>query len=156
MLFSQYWQLMVTLGAAQARLACCTADILEMIERGEVLIAYNMLGSYARARMLAGARIGIVLPEDYTLVMSRVAIIPANARRAELAGRFIDYLLSKRAQEIIASQSALFALAPETGLRATTNGPVIPITLSPALLVFLDKSKRESFLRQWRLAFQAP
>ena len=155
-LFSQYWQLMVTLGAAQARLACCTADILEMIERGEVLIAYNMLGSYARARMLAGARIGIVLPEDYTLVMSRVAIIPANARRAELAGRFIDYLLSKRAQEIIASQSALFALAPETGLRATTNGPVIPITLSPALLVFLDKSKRESFLRQWRLAFQAP
>ncbi len=108
-LFSQYWQLMVTLGAAQARLACCTGDILEMIERGEVLIAYNMLGSYAHARMLAGARIGIVLPEDYTLVMSRVAIIPAHARRAELAGRFIDYLLSQRAQEIIASQSALFA-----------------------------------------------
>ena len=77
-LFSQYWQLMVTLGAAQARLACCTGDILEMIERGEVLIAYNMLGSYARARMVAGARIGIVLPEDYTLVMSRVAIIPAK------------------------------------------------------------------------------
>ena len=77
-LFSQYWQLMVTLGAAQARLACCTGDILEMIERGEVLIAYNMLGSYAHARILAGARIGIVLPEDYTLVMSRVAIIPAQ------------------------------------------------------------------------------
>ena len=162
---------MVTLGAAQARLACCTGDILEMIERGEVLIAYNMLGSYARARILAGARIGIVLPEDYTLVMSRVAIIPAHARRAELAGRFIDYLLSTRAQEIIASQSALFSLAPDmapdmapdivaeagaTGLRTATSGPVIPITLSPALLVFLDKSKRESFLRQWRLAFQTP
>ena len=164
MLFSQYWQLMVTLGSAQARLACCTGDILEMIERGEVLIAYNMLGSYAHARILAGARIGIVLPEDYTLVMSRVAIIPARARRAELAGRFIDYLLSQRAQEIIASQSALFAaLAPDiageataTGMRAATNGPVIPITLSPALLVFLDKSKRESFLRQWGLVFQAP
>ena len=96
--------------------------------------------------------------------MSRVAIIPAHARRAELAGRFIDYLLSQRAQEIIASQSALFAaLAPgiageatATGMRAATNGPVIPITLSPALLVFLDKSKRESFLRQWGLVFQAP
>jgi two-component system sensor histidine kinase TctE len=162
-LFSQYWQLMVTLGAAQARLACCTSDILEMIERGEVLIAYNMLGSYAHARTLAGARIGIVLPEDYTLVMSRVAIIPARARRAELAGRFIDYLLSHRAQEIIAGQSALFAPTPgiagrmaAAGLRAATNGPVIPITLSPALLVFLDKFKRESFLRQWRLAFQTP
>jgi len=162
-LFSQYWQLMVTLGAAQARLACCTGDILEMIERGEVLIAYNMLGSYAHARILAGARIGIVLPEDYTLVMSRVAIIPAHARRAELAGRFIDYLLSTRAQEIVASQSVPSVLVTDmpgeagaTGLRAATNGPVIPITLSPALLVFLDKSKRESFLRQWRLAFQTP
>ena len=41
-------------------------------------------------------------------------------------------------------------------MRAATNGPVIPITLSPALLVFLDKSKRESFLRQWGLVFQAP
>jgi two-component system, OmpR family, sensor histidine kinase TctE len=33
---------------------------------------------------------------------------------------------------------------------------VIPITLSPSLLVFLDKIKRESFLRQWRLVFQSP
>jgi two-component system sensor histidine kinase TctE len=162
-LFSQYWQLMVTLGAAQARLACCTSDILEMIERGEVLIAYNMLGSYARARLLAGARIGIVLPDDYTLVMSRVAIIPKRSPRVDLAGRFIDYLLSKRGQEIIANESTLFALgqdipgeATSTGVRAATNGPVIPITLSPALLVFLDKSKRESFLRQWNLAFQTP
>ena len=162
-LFSQYWQLMVTLGAAQARLACCTGDILEMIERDEVLIAYNMLGSYARARMAAGARIGIVLPEDYTLVMSRVAIIPARSRRADLAGSFIDYLLSQRGQEIIASQSALYSLTPGTqddavprGGPAPTTGPVVPITLSPALLVFLDKSKRESFLRQWHLAFQTP
>ncbi len=162
-LFSQYWQLMVTLGAAQARLACCTGDILEMIERGEVLIAYNMLGSYARARMVAGARIGIVLPEDYTLVMSRVAIIPAKSRRADLAGSFIDYLLSQRGQEIISSQSALFSLTPgiddDAVLRGdppATTGPVVPITLSPALLVFLDKFKRESFLRQWHLAFQTP
>jgi two-component system, OmpR family, sensor histidine kinase TctE len=162
-LFSQYWQLMVTLGTAEARLACCTADILEMIERGEVLIAYNMLGSYARARLVAGARIGIVLPEDYTLVMSRVAIIPKRSGRVDLAGRFIDYLLSRRGQDIIANESALFALrqdiqgeATSTGVRAATNGPVIPITLSPALLVFLDKSKRENFLRQWRLAFQTP
>jgi two-component system, OmpR family, sensor histidine kinase TctE len=162
-LFSQYWQLMVTLGAAQARLACCTGDILEMIERGEVLIAYNMLGSYARARMVAGARIGIVLPEDYTLVMSRVAIIPAKSRRADLAGSFIDYLLSQRGQEIISSQSALFSLTPGIddgailrGSPPATTGPVVPITLNPALLVFLDKFKRESFLRQWHLAFQTP
>ena len=132
-----------------------------MIERGEVLIAYNMLGSYARARMLAGARIGIVLPEDYTLVMSRVAIIPAARRRVDLAGRFIDYLLSRRGQEIIANQSALFARWRTNGAATSQTagddqGPVIPITLSPALLVFLDKSKRESFLRQWRLAFQTP
>jgi two-component system sensor histidine kinase TctE len=113
--------------------------------------------------MVAGARIGIVLPEDYTLVMSRVAIIPARSRRADLAGSFIDYLLSQRGQEIISSQSALFSLTPGIddgavlrGDPPATTGPVVPITLSPALLVFLDKFKRESFLRQWHLAFQTP
>ncbi|WP_245613109.1 sensor histidine kinase [Skermanella stibiiresistens] len=161
-LFSQFWQLVATLGTARARLVCCTSNVLDMIERGEVLIGYNVLGSYARARINAGARIGIVLPEDYTLILSRVALIPKAAKRADLAGRFIDYLLSERGQKVVAERSVLYALsgtegeATSAGVRRGTAGPVIPITLSPSLLVFLDRLKRENFLRQWHLAFQAP
>ncbi|GAA4250351.1 extracellular solute-binding protein [Azospirillum formosense] len=163
LLFGQYWQLVAMMGNAQARLACCSGDILDMVERGEVLIAYNVLGSYARARAAAGAPIGIVVPEDYTLVISRVAVIPRTAPRPQLAGAFIDYLLSPRGQEVVADRSALYAIssgikreASASGLRSSTAAPLHPIALSPALLVFLDRLKRERFLQQWQSAILLP
>ncbi|MFC5358704.1 extracellular solute-binding protein [Azospirillum himalayense] len=163
LLFGQYWQLVAMMGNAQARLACCSGDILDLVERGEVLIAYNVLGSYARARAAAGAPIGIVVPEDYTLVISRVAVIPRTAPRPQLAGRFIDYLLSPRGQEVVADRSALYAIssgikreASASGLRSSTAAPLHPIALSPALLVFLDRLKRERFLQQWQSAILLP
>ncbi len=163
LLFGQYWQLVAMMGNAQARLACCSGDILDMVERGEVLIAYNVLGSYARARAAAGAPIGIVVPEDYTLVISRVAVIPGTAPRPQLAAQFIDYLLSPRGQEVVADRSALYAIssgikreASASGLRSSTAAPLHPIALSPALLVFLDRLKRERFLQQWQSAILLP
>ncbi|NUB28448.1 sensor histidine kinase [Azospirillum brasilense] len=163
LLFGQYWQLVAMMGNAQARLACCSGDILDLVERGEVLIAYNVLGSYARARAAAGAAIGIVVPEDYTLVISRVAVIPKTAPRPQLAGAFIDYLLSPRGQEVVADRSALYAIssgikreASASGLRSSTAAPLHPIALSPALLVFLDRLKRERFLQQWQSAILLP
>lgn len=163
LLFSQFWQLAAMMGNAQVRLACCTADILDMVERGEVLIAYNVLGSYARARVAAGAPIGIVMPEDYTLVISRVAVIPKSASRPHVAGQFIDYLLSKRGQEVVADRSALYAIsssvnreASASALRSSTTAPLHPIALSPALLVFLDHLKHERFLQQWQSAIRLP
>nr|WP_183181779.1 extracellular solute-binding protein [Azospirillum sp. OGB3] len=163
LLFGQYWQLVAMMGNAQARLACCSGDILDLVERGEVLIAYNVLGSYARARAAAGAPIGIVVPEDYTLVISRVAVIPRTASRPRLAGQFIDYLLSPRGQEVVAERSALYAIssgikreASASGLRSSTAAPLHPIALSPALLVFLDRLKRERFLQQWQSAILLP
>ncbi|ALG75257.1 histidine kinase [Azospirillum thiophilum] len=163
LLFSQYWQLVGLMGNAQVRTACCTADLLDMVERGEALIAYNVLGSYARARVAAGAPIGIVMPEDYTLVISRVAVIPKSAPRPGLAGRFIDYLLSTRGQEVVAGRSALYALsstvtreASASGLRSSTVAPLHPIALSAALLVFLDPLKHRHFLKLWQSATQLP
>lgn len=162
-LFGQFWQLVATLGNAHARLVGNTETMLNMIEQGEVLFAYNVLGSYAQARAAAGAPIGIVLPEDYTLVMARTALVPRRSPQPHLAGRFIDYLLSREGQETIATRSILYAISPETtgkasasSVRAESVGPLLPIALSPSLMVFLDKLKREQFMRQWQLAFQAP
>ena len=162
-LFSRFWQLVVMMGNAEARLTCCTGAILDWIERGEVLIGYNVLGSYAHARARAGAPIGIVLPEDYTQVIARVAVIPRRAPNPRLAGQFIDYLLSPRGQKVVAEGSALFAISPEVtgeataaGLRERAAGPLHPIALSPALLVFLDRLKRDRFLQFWTSAFHLP
>ena len=78
-LSSQFWRLTIALGDVDVRLLPTSGAILDAIERGEVLVGYNVLGSYARARQQAGAPVGIVLPRDYTLLMSRVVAIPKAA-----------------------------------------------------------------------------
>lgn len=48
---------------------CCSAEIIEGVATGHYLIAYNVLGSYALDRAARDPRIGVVAPEDYTLVL---------------------------------------------------------------------------------------
>lgn len=155
---SQFWQLVDAMADRHMDQHCCTGEMLDQIERGERLIGYNLLGSYARARQLAGAPIGIVLPSDYTLVTSRVASIPKGAALAGLGGLFIDYLLSEEGQTQIANRTPFYAISPTVDgpfsaahLLAELNGPLQHTTLNPGLLVFLDDSKRARFLRQWRM-----
>ena len=162
-LSSQFWQLAGAFGDARARLFASSAAILDAIERGEALLGYNVLGSYARARRDAGTPIGIVLPEDYTLVMSRVAVIPKGAGNPTIARLFVDYVLSDRGQAVVAGSAGLYAIAPRVEgaataarLMAEAPGRLHPITLGPALLVFADRLRKARFLANWRLATQPP
>ncbi|PWC84731.1 histidine kinase [Azospirillum sp. TSH100] len=155
---SQFWQLVDALADRHVHQFCCTGEMLDAIARGDQLIGYNLLGSYARARQLAGAPIGIVLPSDYTLVTARVASIPRGAAAAGLAGLFIDYLLSQEGQTQIARSTPFYAISPAVDgpfsvahLLAELNGPLQHTTLGPGLLVFLDETKRARFLRQWQM-----
>lgn len=154
--YSQFWQLTLALGEAGVRLLPTTGDALQAIERGEVLVGYNLLGSYARARAQAGAAIGIVEPRDYTLVMARVVVIPRLARQPVLARQFVDYLLSPRGQAIVGATPGLKPLLPAAtppGAPTPEAADVAqPIALGPALLVFLDQQKRQRFLADWTAA----
>lgn len=153
--------LQAALGANRVRLEERTGALLDRVARGELALAYNVLGSYAQARVDAGAPLGIVLPEDYTLVLLRTALIPRGAPNAAEAGRFLDYLLSPRGQALLARQVGLqpiraadgAPLAPHArdgaGVRALR-----PITLGPGLLVYLDALKRRQFLEAWRSTVQ--
>jgi two-component system sensor histidine kinase TctE len=162
-LSSQFWRLVSAFGSARVRLFPTSGAILDAIERGEVLIGYNVLGSYARTRRRAGAPIGIVLPDDFTLVMSRVAVIPMKAEHPELARLFVDYVLSDRGQAVIAGASGLYAIAPQvedgaTAAHLLAEAPdrLHPIALGPALLTFADRLRKTRFLADWRLAIQPP
>lgn len=123
---------------------------LDRLERGEIALAYNMLESYAQRRIAQGAPLAIVRPEDYTLVLSRAALIPRQAPRPDLAARFLDYLLSERGQQVIARESGMLTVRGPTAAQA---GPAArPVGLGVGLLVYLDELKREYFLRSWRAA----
>ena len=115
LLANQFWRLTIALGEATTRLFATSGEILDAIERGEVLIGYNVLGSYALARQPAGAQIGIVLPRDYTLWMSRVVVILRAAAEPVTAKLFVDYLLSPRGQATVASTPGMRALVQASG-----------------------------------------
>lgn len=149
-----YGRVLESLGRAQVVLRCCTADILEEIARGRLLIGYNMLASYAYERVRQGDPLGIVMPADYTLVLSRGAMVPMNASRQEGAARFMDYLMSDRGQRVASKQAFFFGSdgsAPEgiEGPDVVTSGIARPIAIGPTLLAVQDSARRKRFLDDW-------
>lgn len=151
-----FGRLLESFGRSRAALRCCTGELLARIESGELLIGYNLIGSYAYGRYKAGAPIGIVMPRDYTLVLSRTAMIPAKAGRSDLGRKFLDYLLSSRGQSVAVEKSFFFSFdrpVPE-GVDAVDpgsgSGVYRPIVIGPALLATLDQQNRRRFLSEWK------
>lgn len=142
-----YWRLMEVFGDLSTRLSCCTSEMLDLIEKGELMLAYNVVGSYAQARVSAGGSIGIHKLDDYTLVMNRSALIPVNSGNLTEAGNFIDHLLSSAGQEAMDKD---FGLMSTDALAASAT--LTPIRMDPGLLVFLDRMKRQAFVDEWKSA----
>jgi len=149
-----YGRLLESLGRAQVVVRCCTSEILDEVAAGRLLIGYNMLGSYAYERVRRGEPIGIVMPADYTLVLSRGAMIPSQSATPALAARFVDYLLSPRGQSIGQTKSFFFGSDGTTpagieGPDVVTSGIARPIVVGPTLLAVQDAARRKRFLDDW-------
>ena len=154
-----FWELAQSMFAAGVRLHLTTGTMMERIASGDSLIGYNLLGSYALVRAKTDPSIGYVLPQDYTLVMSRIAFITRRAAHPHAARLWIDFLLSKRGQEIIATESQLFSLRGDVEGEATAarlakslGGSIKPIAVGPGLLTYQDQAKRVEFIRRWQKA----
>ena len=131
---------------------CCSAEIIEGVAEGRYLIAYNVLGSYALDHAEEDPRLAVVAPEDYTLVLSRAAMIPKGAPNPTAAGLLIDFMLSEAGRAALAEQYLL--VRQEAGVLPDDQGSVYrPIPLSPTLLLGLDQQKRAAFLARWRATF---
>ncbi|MDM7955768.1 ABC transporter substrate-binding protein [Blastomonas sp.] len=137
---------------AQIQTADTTLELLERIERGELVLGYNVLESYARSRQAAGAALIIVYPEDYALALARTAVIPKTASNPAAARKFLDYLVSPQGQATLTRRSRLNGVLSQTepaGREPPPGGPIRPISLGPGLLVYLDQQKRERLLSIW-------
>ena len=73
--------LLAALGQNDAALYASSDDALDMLERGDATLAYNVLESYTRHRIERGAPLAVIYPRDYTLMLSRAALIPRQAPR---------------------------------------------------------------------------
>lgn len=132
-----------------------TGQLLQSLESGELALGYNLLGSYARSRPASG-KLQIVYPQDYTLAISRTAIIPKSAPHPETAHLFLEYLLSPSGQRLLANRGRLDAVRPDIDSEHRTRqqseatlGQLRPIPLGPGLLVYQDRMKRRHLLDLW-------
>ncbi|TDR14839.1 ABC transporter substrate-binding protein [Marinomonas communis] len=156
--FSLTGRLQESLGRARADIHCCTSLLLTRLTTGDLVFGYNLLGSYAMAKAMNNEHIGVIVPEDYALVIVRSAFVHRDAKAAELGADFIAYLRSPAGQQTIANNTALMPLDrtlgshndPENQLNSSTN--FHPIRLAPELLLYLDQHKKTQFLNSWSQA----
>lgn len=142
-----FWRLAEVMGRLDARLYCCSSDMISDLRAGRLLVGYNVLGSYA----LAGGAEGysVIELEDYTLTLLRTALIPVQAPNLVGGAEFIRYMLSSQGQVLLAEASGV----PGVGAAAFDAKPHLrPIRLDPGLLANLDRVTRLRFLEEWRAA----
>ncbi len=153
-----FGSLIEAFGRSGAVATCCSAEIIDGVADGRYLIAYNVLGSYALDRAAADRRIAVVAPEDYTLVLSRAAMIPKGAANPAAAGLLVDFMLSEPGRAALASKRLLLSPEPLAGEGLPEHDASLyrPIPLSPTLLLGLDQRKRALFLALWRSTFPRP
>jgi len=154
---SMLWDVAAVLGASHARQLRNSAAMLDSLAAGESLLAYNVLGSYASSKRRADPSIGFVYPKDYTLVGSRIAFINKRAAHPNAAKLWLDYLLSQRGQVMLANQAGLFALRSDVqgqtsavALKLDAGAAVKPVVIGPGLMAYLDRGKRQEFLKRWK------
>lgn len=153
----ELWSLAKALGDADVDLYHYSRDVLESVASGENLLVYNMIGSYALAWGDKDPRLKVVMPEDYTLVVSRIAVILSESHHPNAAKLLLDFLLSREGQQEL-SKHFMAPVREDVFSEAELSPPrkaLRPVRVGPTLLIHLDQIKRRRFLAQWRRAIGA-
>ena len=146
-----FWRLVRDFGGNGAVFYPNAEGIAGAISDGRASLGYDIIGSYALDVTKQNRRIGMVLPRDYALVLSRIVVIPAAARHADAAKLFLDLMLSREGQSEFAREGMppiRDDVADPSGLDLR-EAPLRAIRVGPELLVTQDRLTREHFLRRW-------
>ena len=141
-----FWRLMEVMGSLDARLYCCSGDMIDDLTDGTIVVAYNVLGSYAKARAESQNILETVLPSDFPTTMMRTAFVSKETDEPAAAQRFIQFLVTYQSNPTDEARALPPLQDRENGTEHAT------IALEPALMTFLDTLKRTKFLSEWENA----
>jgi len=139
-----YWRLMEVMGGLGTHLYCCSGEMIDDLAEGKIVVAYNVLGSYANARRDVADKIEIILPSDFPTTMMRSALVSKHAPQQQAAVDFLRHLISRRTRD---DDQAIFQM-PALNTEPNDSQQSI-IALEPALLTYLDFLKRQKFIQAW-------
>ncbi len=157
----RFWDLVAAMGAADVSLENSTQAMLDGLTDGTYWVGYNLLGSYAMHWARNHPDLIVQIPQDYALVMVRMAFIHRDAPHPAAARVFMNFLLSFEGQKIQAGSTPLFSVLPEvTGpytaqrLRDQVGERLYPIPINAGLLAFVDPMRRDAFINRWNREIQ--
>ena len=152
--FPDIWSLLRTMAAAGLQTFPTSQDIIDRVADGRLVLGYNILGSYAADQARAHPDLGVVLLRDFTVVVSRVGLVPRAAASPDLGRDFLAFLMSREGQTLLSDRLRLAAVRPGVSnpAQAALGDQLRPVTVSPGVLAYLDQSKRQRTLRLWRQA----
>ncbi|MCV2447233.1 ABC transporter substrate-binding protein [Paracoccus sp. DMF] len=162
-LYPQIWDVVRAMGRMGVRQYPTTAEILARIADGRLAVGYNLLGSYAADWARQNPEVGVILPRDFTVVVSRVALVPRAARAPELGAEFLAFLMSPEGQALLSRTLRLSAVSLEVagqdsplgGMAGLEGVRLKPVPVSPGLLAYLDQATRARLLARWSRALSA-
>ena len=124
-----FWRLAEVMGRLNARLYCCSGDMIAGLQSGDLALAYNVVGSYALTQLSNSPDIAVIEPEDFTVAVLRTAFVPVTATRA-LANATLPHITW------IADEGVAGALRAHPELRPGVNvrdGKVVNAAVAEAL-----------------------
>jgi iron(III) transport system substrate-binding protein len=156
--------LLQALGRAHVQQAGGTGEMLTKVNAGEYLLGYNIMGAYALVRSKKDLpSLGVVLPRDYTLVLSRVMFISKHATHPNAAKLWADYVLSQRGQKILGDAIELAAVRDDVDAKYTAaklderiGSAALPIPIDPKIAAALDPQRHTEVIANWKSALAAP
>lgn len=155
------WKLVRSMGTAGVKLYSSSSAMLERISDGRLVVGYNILGSYAEDWATKSPDLGIVHPEDFTVVMSRIALVPQAAAEPELGRRALEFLMSTLGQKIMSETLKLPSINPNvegpntaSAFRKELGARLRPVSIGPGLVAYLDQVKRARFIKRWNQALR--
>jgi iron(III) transport system substrate-binding protein len=159
--FADLWQLVRAMGRAGVQTFPTSQAVIDGVNSGEMQLGYNVLGSYAADQAAKLPDIGLVLPRDYVVVISRVALVPRAAANPDLGEAFLEFLMSREGQTVLAERLRLPAVSLEVSgkdsaaaMQEALGAKLRPVEVSPGLLAYLDAASRARVLAQWNAALE--
>jgi iron(III) transport system substrate-binding protein len=157
--FADIWSLVAAMGRAGLQTFPTSQEIIDRVADGRLAVGYNILGSYADARARENPDLGVLLLADFTVVTSRVGLVPRAAANPELGGAFLGFLMGREGQTIMADRLRLAAVSLEVSgensaraMEAALGDQLRPVPVSPGLLAYLDQANRARLLARWHAA----
>ena len=159
--FADLWPLVRAMGRAGVQTYPTSQDVIDGVNSGKLHLGYNVLGSYAADQAARLPDIGMVLPRDYVVVISRVALVPRAAANPALGEAFLAFLMSREGQTVLAERLRLPAVSLEVrgkdsaaAMQEALGAKLRPVAVSPGLLAYLDTASRAQVLAQWNTALE--